>query len=211
MVPLSPDEMRPSQLDRRRRLVAAVGELVDAGADEDLQMKDIAEQANVAIGTVYRYFSSKDHLIAAALLDWAQGMVAAGTQRFPITDGSTHAERVILALSRAVAGYERRPVFARLLIIAANSPDPNASECYTAMGRTVHGALGRFIDDLDDDHRERVLVVIGAVFYHCIVEWTIGRMDLDDVRATLATAAHLVLPESIESPDRDRAHPMAAG
>lgn len=192
--PLSPEEMRPGQLARRRRLLAAVGELVDAGADENMQMKEIADRANVAIGTVYRYFSSKDHLIAAALLAWAEGMVLRGTQVFPITDGSSHAERVIVALGRAVRAYERRPVFARLLVIAAHSTDPNAGACYEAMGATVNGALGRFIEDLEPEHRERIVLVLGAVFYHAIVEWSIGRMTIDEVDETLTVAAHLVLP-----------------
>ena len=74
--PQSPDSMTAAQLVRRQRLVTTVIELISAGdalAPEDIQMKEIADRSGVALGTVYRYFSSKDHLLAAALLQWASG------------------------------------------------------------------------------------------------------------------------------------------
>ena len=39
-------------------------------------MKDVAERSGVALGTIYRYFSSKDHVAAAALLEWARSLDA---------------------------------------------------------------------------------------------------------------------------------------
>ena len=41
----------------------------DVGADA-VQMRDVAGRSGVALATVYRYFSSKEHLLAAALEDW---------------------------------------------------------------------------------------------------------------------------------------------
>ena len=35
-------------------------------------MRDVASRADVAMGTVYRYFTSKDHLLAAALVHWVE-------------------------------------------------------------------------------------------------------------------------------------------
>ena len=39
---------------------------------DSLQMKDITAAAGVALGTTYRYFNSKDHLVAEALLAWSE-------------------------------------------------------------------------------------------------------------------------------------------
>ena len=66
--------MTPLQLERRERLLDAVIALVAEGHDDEMQMKDIADRAGVALGTVYRYFSSKDHLVAAALVRWAESL-----------------------------------------------------------------------------------------------------------------------------------------
>jgi AcrR family transcriptional regulator len=188
----SPDSMTPNQLARRRRLLEAVPELVADGFDEDMQMKDIAERAGVALGTMYRYFSSKDHLIAAALVHWARGLDQGVSRR--AVRGGTPAERLTAALHQALRAYQRRPAFARLLVLVANSTDPNASACYAEMGPVVFDALGQVIGDVDADRRERVMLVIGAVWYHCLVEWTIGRMTIEQVDETLESACHLVLP-----------------
>jgi AcrR family transcriptional regulator len=188
----SPDSMTPNQLARRRRLLEAVPELVADGYDDDMQMKDIAERSGVALGTIYRYFSSKDHLVAAALVEWARGLDQGVSRRAAVVGAP--AERLTAALHQALRAYQRSPAFARLLVLVANSTDPNASACYAEMGPVVFDALGQVIGDVDADRRERVMHVIGAVWYHCLVEWTIGRMTIEQVDETLDSACHLVLP-----------------
>jgi AcrR family transcriptional regulator len=189
--------MTANQLVRRQRLLEAVPQLVADGFDDDMQMKDIAERAGVALGTVYRYFSSKEHLIAAALLYWATGLDRAVFRVVPASDtaaAGTPAERLTEALHQALRAYRRHPAFARLLVLVANSSDPNASAAYAQMGDVVYGALGHALTDVDPETQQRVMAVIGAVWYHCLVEWTIGRMTADQLDSTLESAAHLVLP-----------------
>ena len=68
VVPLA--DMTARQLVRRAKIIEAVIDLIaDVGA-EAVQMRDVAQHSGVALATVYRYFSSKDHLLAAALEDW---------------------------------------------------------------------------------------------------------------------------------------------
>jgi len=191
--PQRPETMTVNQLARRARLLAAVVELVGDGRDEDMAMKDIAERAGVALGTVYRYFSSKDHLIAAALVEWA-GPLGERARRRPPPDGPPDV-RLAAALHHALRAYQRRPAFARMLVQVANSDDPNASECYRQMGPVVFSALGQAISEIDEQTRHRILVVIGAVWYHCLVEWTNDRMTFAEADETLAGTCTLLLGE----------------
>lgn len=63
-------DMTSRQLVRRAKVLEAVIDLIaDVGA-EAVQMRDVAQRSGVALATVYRYFSSKDHLLAAALEEW---------------------------------------------------------------------------------------------------------------------------------------------
>ena len=195
--PQSPRSMTASQLERRRRLLDAVVELVDEGRTDDLAMKDIADRADVALGTVYRYFSSKDHLIAEALVDWARGLD--DPARRVAVEGPP-ADRLVLVLRNALRAYQRQPTFARLLVMVANSSDPFASESYAELGTVVYGVLGEVLVDIDPDTARRILGVIGAVWYHCLVEWVNGRMTIADVNATLESACHLLLPTSVPVP-----------
>lgn len=189
--PQSPASMTPGQLARRQRLLDAVLALVAEGSDEDLQMKEIAERSGVALGTVYRYFSSKDHLLAAALVQWASALDDR-TSRRPEPAGDP-AERLSSVLHRALRAYERQPTYARLLALAANSTDPYASACYGDMRAVVFPALERAIDTIDADTRSRLLAVVGAVWYHCLVEWVNSRMTIDDVTQMLDSTCELLL------------------
>ena len=56
-----------------------------------IQMKDVAAEADVALGTVYRYFQSKDHLFAEVLAHWA-AQLQTNVERRPLK-GATNAER----------------------------------------------------------------------------------------------------------------------
>lgn len=189
--PQSVSTMTPGQLARRQRVLDAVVALVAEAGPDDLAMKDIADRSGVALGTIYRYFSSKDHVAAAALAEWA-GSFDGRQVQLPSTDG-TMADRLVTILRLAVRAYQRQPNFARLLIRAANSTDPFARECYRKMGEGVYATLGEALPALPPDERTRVLDVVGAVWYHALVEWVNDRRTITQVYAAVEDAARLVL------------------
>lgn len=209
------ESMSAAQLERRQRVLDAVVELVAAGRLDDMGMKDIADRSGVALGTIYRYFSSRDHVAAAALLEWARALDggqavasdggsgglsavvdrsggAAGGGRTDGGDGSM-ADRLVVILHRAVRAYERQPSFARLLILAATSTDPFASEAFAQMGGSVYDTLGSALDGLDPVERRRVLDVVGAVWYQAMIEWVNDRKTIAQVYESVESAARLVL------------------
>jgi AcrR family transcriptional regulator len=58
-----------SQAARRRRVLDATLELAAAGGFDAVQMRDVAAAADVALGTVYRYFASKERLLLEAMAE----------------------------------------------------------------------------------------------------------------------------------------------
>ena len=48
--------------------------LAAEGGYDAVQMRDVAATAQVALGTIYRYFASKDHLLAATLVEWTKDL-----------------------------------------------------------------------------------------------------------------------------------------
>ena len=66
--------LRPGDSARERltliRIYEELRPLGYEGGYDAVQMRDVAARANVALGTIYRYFSSKDHLLAEAQVEW---------------------------------------------------------------------------------------------------------------------------------------------
>jgi AcrR family transcriptional regulator len=191
--PQEVDTMSAAQLDRRQRVLDAVVDLVASGRVEDWGMKDVAERSGVALGTIYRYFSSKDHVAAAALLEWARALDAGRAVRRSGPGDGTMTERLVAILRQAVRAYQRQPAFARLVVMTATSTDPFASECYAEMGTSVFDTLGSALDDLDPVERRRVLDVVGAVWYQALIEWVNDRKTIAQVYDAVESAARLVL------------------
>ena len=189
--PQQVETMNPSQLARRARVLEAVVEMISAGADEEMQMKEIADTSGVALGTIYRYFSSKDHLMAAALVEWTRGLEQRLRTR-PTPSGSP-ADQLIAIIRLALRAYQRYPSFARLLIFVANSSDAYASDCYRQMGPVVYSTFDA--PELDPDTREQVLTLIGALWYRELVEWANGRRPIGEVQASLERAVRFLLPD----------------
>src|SRR5882757_3439525 len=96
-----------AQRDRRRRIIDATIALASKGGFEAVQMRAVAERADVALGTLYRYFPSKIHLLVSGL--GAQLERALDRMRRAPIPGDTRGERMLYVLSRITRGMQRDP------------------------------------------------------------------------------------------------------
>jgi len=138
-----PRTLTRAQEARRQRVVDAAMELGLEGGYEAVQMRDVAAQAHVAMGTVYRYFSSKDHLLAAALVFWVEQLDARLAQ-VPAR-GTIASERVLDVLERALRAMGRQPQLVAAVFASLASPDVAAIECQQQMGAVMDGIVIRAI------------------------------------------------------------------
>jgi AcrR family transcriptional regulator len=176
-------------------VIDAAMELGLEGGYEAVQMRDVAARAHVAMGTVYRYFSSKDHLLAAALVFWVEQLDARLAQVPP--RGVIASERVLDVLERALRAMGRQPRLVAAVFASLASPDVAAIECQQQMGVVMDGIIIRAIGEPQPpDHAERTRI-IGHVWYSSLVGWVNGWSDMDRVRDELAVAVHLLLPDSL--------------
>src|SRR5215475_3738075 len=115
-----------AQRARRRAVVDAGLALLQDRAYDNIQMKDVAEEAGVALGTVYNYFASKEHLFAEVLIAWATTL-GPNISRNPLR-GRTDVERLTEVMHRSVRAFQRQPQLARLVATLETASDPYASE-----------------------------------------------------------------------------------
>jgi AcrR family transcriptional regulator len=80
--------VRALRADARRNREAVVSAAKQLFADQGLeaQMPEIAKAANVGVGTVYRHFPTKDHLVAALATDRFERLAAKGREALEAPD-----------------------------------------------------------------------------------------------------------------------------
>src|ERR1700722_5661373 len=96
-----------AQRDRHRRILDATLALASKGGYEAVQMRAVAERADVALGTLYRYFPSKIHLLVYALARELERYLER-LERRPVP-GETPYDRVPYVLRRATRTMAGEP------------------------------------------------------------------------------------------------------
>jgi AcrR family transcriptional regulator len=183
-----------SQLARRQRVIGAALELGAEGGYEAVQMRDVATRANVALGTIYRYFSSKDHLLAAAMVEWCRDLERRISLRPPL--GDTTAERVIDILLRATRTMEREPKLSGAVLASLSSNDPKVAECQSEVGTVMDRIQGlAFPRDFDPDLEVRITRALSHVWFASLLGWAHGWVGMTETGAELSSAAHLMLDQ----------------
>jgi AcrR family transcriptional regulator len=182
-----------SQAARRERVLRAALELGSSGGYDAVQMRDVATSAGVALGTIYRYFSSKDHLLAA-MVEWTHDLERRVGQRPP--KGDTTTERVADVLRRATRAMEKEPQLSEAVVTALLSPDRGAAACQedvsAAMTRILSLALG---DDFDPEFKVQATRTLGHVWFSALIGWVNGWSGMEKVADELEIATHLVLDQ----------------
>jgi AcrR family transcriptional regulator len=184
-----------AQQARRQRVIDAAMALGLEGGYEAVQMRDVAARADVAMGTVYRYFTSKDHLLAATLVHWVEMLDARIGQHPP--RGAHPADRVLEVLDRALRAMGRQPKLVAAVFTSLSSPDPGAVGCQQQITLLMEGIISRAmgepgIPDMSDRAR-----MIGHVWYSALVGWINGWSTIARVYDELAVSVRLLLPDEL--------------
>lgn len=184
-------ELSAEQQERRRRLIDAAFELGAEGGYEAVQMRDVSVTANVALATIYRYFSSKDDLLAAAMTEWTgrlRGRVAQSPPR-----GATAADQMVDVLHRACKAMERQPKLSEALVRALSSADAGVRASGAEVQRQIASMGDGILVDLSEEVRADILAALGHVWYSTLVSWANGRRDFPSVMTELERAARVLI------------------
>ena len=183
--------LTPKQEARRRRVMQAALDLGAEGGYDAVQMREVAATANVALGTIYRYFSSKDHLLAAAMAQWTEqlrGRLVQAPGR-----GETRTDQLLDVLRRACRAMERQPKLTAALVTALASPDAGVETNASDVRAQIAMMAGSTIDDLDPETRSTILSIVGHVWYSTLTAWANGRRPFSHIYNELERAVRLLL------------------
>ena len=177
--------------ERRRRLVDAAVELAQQGGYEAVQMRDVANRADVALATLYRQYPSKDQLLLAALADQTSTLRDILGRR--PSRGNAPLERVNGVLERATRALTREPRLAGAMVTALGSPEPDAAAIKQEILELLRGILGDAGGFTEVDDADTALRTLGYVWFAALGAWSSGMIDDEQMVLDLTEAARLLL------------------
>ena len=177
---------------RRRRILHAAAQLASRGGFDAVQMREVAESSGVALGTLYRYFPSKVHLLVATMQDQLQLTQDAVRKHPPL--GDTSGARVTETLMRTFRGLQREPQLAEAMVRALTFADRSVSAEVDQVTRLTTALI---VDAMGADrppNREQLAAVrvIEHTWHSALVSWLSGRASIAQVRIDLETACRLL-------------------
>jgi AcrR family transcriptional regulator len=180
--------------ERKQRCLDAAVALAAEGGYDAVQMRDVASRAEVALGTLYRHYASKDQLLLAAMLLQTETLRERLVQRPP--RGDTPAARVADVLKRASRALERDPKTTKAMLNAMSSEDEAAIPVKHEIDQTLRAIIADAIDG-EGEGAERVddiVHVLGSVWFAELTYWTNGLSNASAMGDNLGRAASLLLP-----------------
>jgi AcrR family transcriptional regulator len=190
----SPSALARSQAARRRRVLDATFRLADAGGFDAVQMRDVAAAADVAVGTVYRYFSSKERLLLEAMAEQQEQLLVHLKGHPP--PGDTAAERVANVLHRANGSLRRHPDATAAMVRAHGSCRRELVDAVDRVSELMTSIITFAIDPsgaAPDERAVRVARVLQLVWLSSLIGWVGGAQEESGVDADLESAARLLL------------------
>ncbi len=196
--PPLPTSLTAAQRERRDRIIQAGLALLRTLDHTQIQMKDVASEAGVALGTVYRYFQSKDHLFAEVLAHWA-AQLPANVERRPLK-GTTNAARLTDVLHRSMRAFQSWPQLARVVMALESSEDAFTREIFARnMDRNTQIYVAA-LQGIPEEVARDVVAVAASVFDLQLRQWVMGSQSIADVYDRIARAVWVVLEFSERQP-----------
>ncbi len=185
-----PASLPRGQQERRQRILQAATTLLEQADYDAIQIRDIAGEAGVALATIYRYFTSKEHLYAAALLEWAADFRGRGRPSSAGTE--TDEARLRRLMRRAVRSFERSPQMVRVITVLESSKDPNARACFDEFAALNAGALTDALSSMDPATAAAIIDAANSVMFTRLRSWSQGRTSIQDVQRHVERTLDLI-------------------
>ena len=187
--------------DRARRIVDTAIELAERDGFQAVRLRDVASTAQVALGTVYKRFASKEEILIAALEQECEKLVTRLGKK-PVA-GDTPQERARAIFVAITRGFVRRPNLAKATVRSLASGDPNITERVASFHALITAVVIAAIrgeavtahlewgGDVDKHERE-IASILQNVWFASFVGWAGGLHDSSRVIADVDMAAALL-------------------
>ena len=192
--------------ERARRIVETAVELAERGGFEAVRLRDVASDAGVALGTLYRRFRSKEDLLIAALAVETGNLERQFVQRG--VRGDSELDRVMDFFGLVNRGLLRRKNLARALIRAVSSGEPGLAQDMASYHQHIERMLvmalrgevssegGELLDPDPSPQERQQSETLEQCWFALLVGWSGGVNDQAEVLKRTRASAELILEGS---------------
>lgn len=182
-----------AQRARRERILAATLALAARGGYDAVQMREVAERSDVALGTLYRYFPSKVHLLVSAMAAEVDRLSARLQKRQ--APGDTRAERVAFVLERSTRSLQREPLLTEAMVRAMMAADATVAAEVEAVREGMADLIVQAMRNggAPREHDEELAAILQDVWFARQIAWLGGRIEVSEVWRDIHQAITLVL------------------
>lgn len=177
---------------RRSRILHSSAQLAGRGGFDAVQMREVAESSGVALGTLYRYFPSKIHLLVATMQDQLQQMHEQMRKRPPAAEDPS--ARVAETLMRAFRALQREPHLADAMVRALTFADRSVSAEVDTVSRLttaiILDAMG--LEERPTPEQLSAVRVIEHTWHSALITWLSGRASIAQVKIDIETVCRLI-------------------
>ncbi|MDN5759748.1 MAG: cholesterol catabolism transcriptional regulator KstR [Tomitella sp.] len=198
---LSEDELSSTaQRERRKRILDATLALASKGGYDAVQMRAVADRADVAVGTLYRYFPSKVHLLVSALAREFERIDSKTDRRMPA--GLSAQERLELMIGQITTVMQRDPLLTEAMTRAFMFADASAAAEVARVGELIDRIFARALTNAQTptEYQLNISRVISDVWMSNLVAWLTRRATATDVADRLALTIRLLMGDRADEP-----------
>ncbi|WP_416975564.1 TetR family transcriptional regulator [Streptomyces sp. 4F14] len=179
------------QQARRSRILHTTAHLASRGGFDAVQMREVAESSQVALGTLYRYFPSKVHLLVATMQDQLAQMHGTLKKKPPTADSPS--ARVAETLMRAFRALQREPHLADAMVRALTFADRSVSPEVDQVSRQTTSMILDAMGEPDPTPAQLSAVrVIEHTWHSALITWLSGRASIAQVKIDIETVCKLI-------------------
>lgn len=180
-----------AQRERRKRILDATLAIASKGGYEAVQMRAVAERADVAVGTLYRYFPSKVHLLVSALAREFE-RIDAKTDRSPVAGGTPY-QRLSFMVGKLNRAMQRNPLFTEAMARAYVFADASAAGEVDHVEKIIDSMFARAMSDEPTEEQYHIARVISDVWLSNLLAWLTRRASASDVSKRLDLTVRLLI------------------
>lgn len=176
---------------RRDAILDATLAAAATGGYEAVQMREVAKQVGVAVGTLYRYFPSKTHLLVSALTREFQRLDASCDWS---TIGATPQERLGMLTARLHSDWQRDPQLTEAMTRACVFADATAASAVNQAADEIERLLVKTLGGGDPtEHQRQIAGLIADVWLANRAAYISKRVTAAEARDQIDRAVRLLL------------------